>query len=178
MDDRVGDEQRRMRATELPTPFSAEEIRTASPNGHTVETVTEEFGTVSARRRTTFLDVDATGATMRMAALDAAGDEVGDAVSHRAAWTDLQAHASFPADQTTRIREQVDTPLGLLDSLRYEVRRGDEQMTFWFALEHPGMPILMAIARDGELVSMTTVTSITKTSIGETPIGETPAGDG
>jgi hypothetical protein len=163
MDDRAGDTQRWVRATDLPTPFSAEEIRAASPNGHTVETVTEEFGTVTARRRTTFLDVDAAGANMRVVALDIAGAEVGDAESHRAAWTDLQAHASFPADQTTRVREQVDTPLGLLDALRYEVRRGEEQMTFWFALEHPGMPILMAVARDGELVSMTTVTSIRTT---------------
>lgn len=169
MDDRAGDAQRRIRATHLPTPFSAEEIRAASPNGHTVDTVTEELGTVSARRRTTFLDNDASGATMRMVALDAAGHEVGDAVSRRAAWTDLQGHASFPADETTRVQEQVDTPLGLLDSLRYEVRRGEELMTFWFALEHPGMPILMAVARAGDLVSMTTVTSIRTMSISVTP---------
>lgn len=87
-------------------------------------------------------------------------DEDGDPVSHRVEWPDLQAHASFPADPATRVREEVDTSLGLLDCLRYEVRRGDERLTFWFALEHPGMPILMAVANDGDLVSMTTVMSI------------------
>lgn len=160
MDERPGDASRRLRDTDLPTPFSAEEIRRACPNGHTVETVTEEFGVVSGRRRTTFFDVDSTGATMRLVALDAGGDEDGDATSRRVEWGDLQAHASFSADQATRVREEVDTSLGLLDCLRYEVRRGEERMTFWFALDHPGMPILVAVARDRELVSMTTVTSI------------------
>ena len=45
-----------MRPDHAPTPFTAAEIRDATPAGHTVETVTETEGAVVARQRTVFAD--------------------------------------------------------------------------------------------------------------------------
>ncbi len=156
----AGGDPRQLRVGDLPTPFSASEIRLASPDGHTVETVTEELGVVVARHRTSFLDGDDESVTMRHVALDAAGDEMGEASVGRASWSDLQAHASFPADSTLRTTGSIETPLGELQCQRYEVHRGDDTMVFWFAVDHPGMPVHRATLRDDEPISVTTITAL------------------
>ena len=53
----------------------------------------------------------------------------------------LPAHASFPADTAVRSNDTLDTVLGRFDCLLCEVLRGDDTMIFWFAIDHPGMPI-------------------------------------
>jgi len=158
--DVAADDPRQVRAGDLPTPFTAEEIRTASPDGHSVDTVTEEDGLVIARHRITFLDGDGDSVAMRHVALDDQGEEMGDAAVGRATWLDLQAHASFPADASVRTTESIETPLGEVTCVRYEVRRGEDTLVFWFSVDHPGMPVHRATVRDGEPVSITTVTSI------------------
>lgn len=158
MDARPGDDARRVRETDLPTPFGADEIRDATPDGHLVTTVVEEDGTVTAQRRTTFLDGDDTGVTMRLEMLDADGRPVGEPATFRTTWLELQSHASFPAAAAERRWEQVDTPLGPLECIRYDVR-GDTAMSFWFAVEHPGMPVVMTVDAGGT-VTTTSVVSI------------------
>lgn len=143
----------------LPTPFTADEIRDATPDGHTIDILTEELGTVS-RHRTTFTECTADGAVIRTVALDATGAEAGEPVVGRSTWVELQAHASFPAEATVRSSDTLDTPLGRLDCLRYELRRGDDVMVFWFATELPGMPVHHSTVREGEPVSVTTVTAM------------------
>lgn len=148
-----------MQPDHAPTPFTAEEIRAAAPAGYTVETVTETDGEV-ARQRTMFTEVDEDRATIVSTPIDEHGDPAGDPRTGDAAWTDLQAHASFPADITTISDETIDTPLGSLACRRYEVAGSDHTNTFWFATEYPGMPI--RFTSDAEHAPTTTVVSISR----------------
>ena len=144
----------------LPTPFTAAEIRDATPEGHTVDVTIEENGVVR-RRRTVFTDCDAEGARIHTVALDEHGGEVGDRAVARATWADLQGHASFPADATVRTDDTVTTALGTFECCRYEVRRGDDVMNFYFANDLPGMPVLVSTSREGALMSVTEVVGMT-----------------
>jgi hypothetical protein len=142
-----------------PTPFTADEIRSATPAGYTVETITEQAGVVS-RRRTEFADVEADRATMVMTPIDEHGEPVGVAREVAVTWTDLQAHASFPAAITTVSRETIETPLGSVNCLRYDVSSDDHTNTFWFSPMHPGMPI--RVTSDASNAPTTTVVSIAR----------------
>ena len=148
-----------MHPDHAPTPFTADEIRSATPAGYMVVTVTEQ-GAAAAHRRTEFTDVDADRTTMVMTPIDEHGAPAGEAREVVAAWSDLQAHASFPAGITTRSRDTITTPLGTIDCIRYDVSSDDHTNTFWFSIEHPGMPIrLTSDALNGPT---TTVVSITR----------------
>jgi hypothetical protein len=144
----------------LPTPFTADEIRAAAPDGYTVETVTEDADGTVTRQRTVFIDGDDEGTTMRAVAIDETGSPTGDERVGPAAWVDLQRHASFPAAATTRSRERIETPLGTLDCLCYEVQAGDATMVFWFSVDHPGMPVRYLRRVGSEITSTTTVTAV------------------
>lgn len=158
IDERPGDTLRRLRDTDLPAPFSADEIRGATPDGHVVETTVHVGGAATSSRRTTFLDPDDTAVTVRIEHLDADGAPLGEPATFRTSWVDLQSHASFPSVVADRSWETVDTPLGRLECLRYDVS-GDEPRSFWFAVDHPGMPVVTTATGDGS-VTTTTVTSI------------------
>lgn len=75
-DDADGNDPRQLRPGDLPTPFTAAEIRDATRDGHTVETITEEGGSVAARERFTFSDGDADAVTMRHVAWMRDGEPV------------------------------------------------------------------------------------------------------
>jgi len=148
-----------MHPDHAPTPFTADEIRSAAPAGYTVVTVTEQ-GDVASRRRTDFTHVDAEGATMVMTPIDEHGEPIGKSREVVVAWTDLQAHASFPTEITVRTSDTITTPLGRLDCIRYDVSSEDHTNTFWFSPRHPGMPIrLTSDALNGPT---TTIVSITR----------------
>lgn len=159
MEDRPGDHARRLRDTDLPTPFSADEIRAATSDGHVVDTIAETDGAVASRRRTTFSDNDESGVTIRTEMFDADGNAVGDPSTFRTGWVELQGHASFPAAVAARSWDTIETPLGRCECIRYDVN-GDEAMTFWFAVDHPGMPVVMTAAGNGSATT-TTVVAIT-----------------
>ncbi len=134
-----------LRPDHAPTPFSADQIRDASPDGWTVETRTSIGGVVTERERTVFRDPDDATVLLEKQPLDAAGEPAGAAVSRRVAWLDLQRHASFPADETTITPERIVHPLGELDCLRYEVRRPHGVDVFWFWPSRPGMPVAFSV---------------------------------
>ena len=138
-----------------PTPFSASEIRAGCPAGRTVVVRVEDSNGVR-HRRSRFAAVTAEGATYERADCDADGVAVGDVVTARLTWLDLQRHASFPADVTTRDKVTLGLPLGVEDCLRYVVRDGAETTTFWFSTRRPGMPVKVTSQR-GEHVLATTV---------------------
>ncbi|SFR66348.1 hypothetical protein SAMN05428970_0020 [Agromyces sp. CF514] len=151
----------------LPTPFTADEIRAASGAGKTIGLVVELPSGERFERVNRFVDCDAEGATLEQWRLDAAGDVDGDVASGRVTWRDLQEHAAFPAEHTTRSGVTLELVLGgeavALDCLRYEVRHGvgdDVQVTrFWFALAYPGMPVRYEVPTPTGL-ARTTVTAI------------------
>ena len=142
-----------------PTPFTADEIRAATPAGYTVVTVTEQSGAVS-HRRTEFTEVDDARAVMVMTPIDDRGSPTGEARTVEAVWTDLQAHASFPAEITTVGRDTIETPLGTVECIRYDVANDDHTNTFWFSPAHPGMPV--RLTSDAKHGPTTTVVSISR----------------
>jgi hypothetical protein len=117
---------------QAPTPFTAAEIRAGCPDGHTLRVRTTSAGG-SSEVTHRFDDGDGDGVTITYSAGAVAE-------SARVSWHDLQAHASFPAGSTTITTESIDTELGILECLRYDVQR-DAVATFWFAPAHPGMPV-------------------------------------
>ena len=129
-----------------PTPFTAAEIRDGCPAGRQVITrITDDTGDISTTV-TTFRDVDEIGAIFATAS-----------GSHRVTWEDLQAHASFPAADTTISAETTETPLGVLECMVYTVSLPPELHRFWFARDLPGMPIRTEVSVDGHVVSTTEV---------------------
>lgn len=152
----------RLHPDHAPTPFSADEIRDATPVGHTVETVTEHDGAIVARQRTVFTEVDGERAVMVSTPIDESGEPVGAPRTGAAAWTELQAHASFPEATTTISDETIETPLGTVRCRRYDVRGGDHTNTFWFAPAHPGMPV--RFTSSSEHGPTTTVVSISRST--------------
>jgi hypothetical protein len=144
-------------------PFTPEQIRSGTPDGHTLDIVTTREGEVVDRRRTIYFDPDETSVSMRLAPLSEAGVLGSEAMEARTTWVDLRDHAVFPAETTTVTEETIDTPLGSLPCTRYDVASGEATMTYWFAAAHPGMPVRAATLSDGVEVEVTTVVAISRT---------------
>ncbi len=140
-----------------PTPFTDQDIRGGCPEGRTVRLRIEASGEAPSLLVNRFRDVDADGATLEAWPLGPDELPAGDRRESRVTWKQLQAHASFPVDATTITPDVIETELGRLDCLRYDVRRDAGLDTFWFAIKRPGMPVRYAtIAGPGEssLVTM------------------------
>ncbi len=135
-----------------PTPFTADEIREASPDGRVLLVRTQIDGMVTYHSDR-FSAGDADGCDLTQVVTDAWGAPVDEPRTSRVTWRELQEHAAFPAAATTIEGERIATPLGELDCLRYEVRRDRGTATFWFAIDHPGMPVRYRTA-DGALVEV------------------------
>jgi hypothetical protein len=145
-----------------PTPFTADEIRRGCPQGRTIRLLVEAEGApplISTRR---YVSVDEDGATIERERFTADGAPLGDATTERETWLELQAHASFPADRTAITRERIETPLGILECLRYAVTEGSTVDTFWFAAAVPGMPVRYMTEEAGRVTSTVTVIEDTR----------------
>ena len=135
-----------------PTPFTAAQIRDACRPGLTLDVRVD--GDHPMTWRTRYLTCDDEGATFERTT-DGGSPEPG-----QARWLELQEHASFPLAQTTIEPERIETPLGVLDCLRYTVRDGDVEKVLWFATSLPGMPVRMTTRRDGRVVATLVVESV------------------
>lgn len=141
----------------LPTPFTADEIRSGCPDGRLIRLRIEADGQLVAFRTNRFSAGDAEGATLESQRFAPDGTGIGPREADRVTWRQLQAHASFPADSTTRIGETIETPLGTKECLRYTRVNGDEVSTFWFATSAPGMPIRFESEKGGRVTSRVTM---------------------
>lgn len=136
----------------LPTPFTALEIRDASPEGTVIVVRTTRPGGPPTYRRRTFLITDAAGTRLEVVAVDEAGDPIEGPRVQNPSWVDLQSHAVMSADSTVRERETITTALGEHECWRYTRRaRAGATQIYWFALNLPGMPIAFE-TRTGEQV--------------------------
>jgi hypothetical protein len=124
----------------VPTPFTADEIRAGCPDGHWPLVRTERDGAASFHRNG-FEQGDEAGCTLTSVVTDASGRPSGEVLRQRATWLELQAHAAFPADRTTVVPERIRLAFGERECLRYDVTGDGGTSTFWFALDHPGMPV-------------------------------------
>ena len=153
----TGPDPRIIAAGTAPTPFTADEIRSGCPPGRVMVVATERPGEAPILREIRFVATDADTAIQRFTPVDVGGMPIGESELHTSSWLDLQAHASFPADRTTITSEEIETPLGTLDCLRYEVEDGDVLDTYWFSHVRPGMPVRFARHEDGQLAMVATV---------------------
>ena len=142
----------------LPTPFTADEIRRGCPDGRLIRLLVEIDGREPFVRTNRFVGGDAEGSTIESQRLTLDGEALGEVEAARTTWLQLQAHASFPADSTTRAAEMIETPLGSQDCLRYTRTEGAEVSTFWFARSAPGMPIRYQFEEAGRVTSRVTMT--------------------
>jgi len=162
----------------LPTPFTADEIRAATGAGKTIRLLVEQPDGERFLRVNRFVAVDAEGATLEQWRVDAAGGVDGEVLSGQVTWHELQEHAAFPAELTTRSTATLEIALGdaaatSLDCLRYEVRDvddGDQVTRFWFALAYPGMPVRYEIPTPAGVLR-TTVTAI---EVDPPPVDQSP----
>ena len=117
----------------LPTPFTAAEIRDAIGSGKLIRLLLEGPDGPLGEHVNRFRDTDDEGATLdRWAAADPKA-----VVSDRVTWTELQGHAAFDAGTTSVSTVALSSPLGQLTCRRYDTDDG----VFWFAIDHPGMPV-------------------------------------
>lgn len=149
-------DERILLAGHAPTPFTAEQIREHCVDGLRV-TIAVEDDSGRTFHTNTFRDGDAEGVTIEACASDRDGTPTGEVSSGRGTWLELQGHASFPELTTEVGEETIDGPLGIQRCRRYAVRGETGTVTFWFAVDHPGMPV--RIERPGsvsEVVGLST----------------------
>jgi hypothetical protein len=137
----------------LPTPFTAEQIRTEWVEGFRL-TVRRWAPDGERLERWRVVAADAEGVEIENAVVDADGAVVGDPVTRRSTWAELRDHASFPAAAATRSREARSTALGVLEGWRYTVTGPEAGMTseFFFVDSLPGAPVQMTVWQAGEKV--------------------------
>lgn len=153
-------EDHRLRPDHLPTPFSADQIRAASPVGRRIR-IRTDVGVDRSFREVRYLATDAEGATQVFTPTDADGEPIGAAVERRSAWRDLQAHASFPADRASVEETTLDLAWGSEPCWLYRVSDGDRETRFWFAHRLPGMPVVVETWASGSLAERSEMISTT-----------------
>ena len=131
-----------------PTPFTADEIRMGCPQGRQVTVVHLGPDETSEYWTTTFAKTDQETALLINQQVGEDGQPLGGASELVATWDELQAHASFPAINTTISEVEVATPIGQMHCLLYEVTDGPTTKRLWFAKSLPGLPIKTTYLKD------------------------------
>ncbi len=131
----------------LPTPYTAEQIRAAMPVGSVLRFRVDAMGEASKELRWKVISSDATGCTMHQEAHHADSGELIDDLGDVAfVWTELRDHAAFPAASATVSSGEVDVPLGHFKVNSYTVRQENgSTVTYHFAPDLPGPPVLMVV---------------------------------
>ena len=143
--------------TRLPTPYTANQIRAAMPEGTMIWMRMETPGKVT-QEEWEVVDADDETCTMSSKVYDESGKKLLEDKGERThKWTELRDHASFPIATTMRAEGRIDTPVGSFDSWLYIADTVGEDglpllMHFHFAKELPGPPVLMTRTVDGKTV--------------------------
>lgn len=144
------DQNNRLNPDHAPTPFSAEEIRDASPSGHYSIFLVQQSGAEPFRLVSEFTRVDGETAAFIGWREDLDGAVIGDIMTASATWSELQAHASFPQEQTKITEKVIAVPAGKWTCWIYSIDRSDGTiMEMAFAKGLPGPPVRMHVI-DGE----------------------------
>jgi len=135
-----------------PPPFTADQIRAATPDGRTW-VFRMEGGHVPMTRRWGYTAVDAEGAMVLQA--DWYDGQPAPATSReagRVTWAQIADAERFPAKATTIEDATITVPAGTFACRLYTVRDGGDVMRYWFAKDLPGLQIRYERTLDGELV--------------------------
>jgi hypothetical protein len=141
---------------DLPTPFTADEIRASCQPGRELRFRVEGIGQEPIIHVARYVGGDEEATLQESWDESHAGERLGEPERSRETWLELQAHASFPADSTEVADESLATPAGTFACLRYTQTVDDGIRTFWFAKDLPGQPIRWEI-RAGERVVLSVV---------------------
>jgi len=144
-------------ADDLPTPFTAAEIRDGCPPGRTLRFRIEQAGQDPVVRVSRYVAPDTDGAVQESWTEDLEGRRVSDPERERSTWLELQEHASFLRATTVRTEEDLEIPAGRFACLRYTRTDPDAIWRFWFALELPGQPVRYERAASGQILFSATL---------------------
>ena len=128
-----------------------------SPVGRTIRVLVEVDGVEPYVRVQRYVWTNERSATTERWRETVDGVPVSDVEERDTTWQQLQAHASFPADQTTIEPDTIDTPLGIIDCLRYTVRDGGTVKRLWYARHLPGVPVKVVVREENRVVSTVTM---------------------
>ena len=142
-----------------PTPYTAQQIREAHPDGTRIAFLLEQPGQERFVQVMHFVDGDAVAVTVETWYETLAGEPLGARGSQRSAWTELRDHAQFDASQTTREHAEVTVFAGTYDCQLYTVSEGEgaaaQTTRYWFAVDKPGPPVLLTMqAGEQEVMRM------------------------
>ncbi len=135
----------------LPTPYTAEQIRDATPAGTTIayRMVIGDGVSIQTMR---FVTVDADGTTFETSTTAEDGTELAPTQTATAGWAELRDHAAFPLG-AARTRATVTVPAGTYEVWRYTVP-GDNGVTevYDFGVDLPGPPVRVETRSGGEVL--------------------------
>jgi hypothetical protein len=140
---------------QLPAPFDAAALQAGLPVGTVLDYRLTLAGLTPSQERWEIVAATDAGVTIRTTALDAGGAPIGPGSEEPHTWTELESHATFPADFTVVRESELLTPMGALPVLIYVVEPpGDEAKAdiFYFAPSMPGPPVKMETEADGAIV--------------------------
>jgi hypothetical protein len=135
-------EERRMTPNDMPTPFSADQIRKGCPPESRRVYRMEPKGRPLDYILYTFKEPTSEGCLAEQTPCDAQGKVKGEMRKHFVRWDDLQRLTSFPADATTADEADLKTPAGTFRCMHYVVvrkgKKGAGVDKYWFAWNLPG----------------------------------------
>lgn len=134
-----------------PTPFTADEIRAGCPVGRSVTVRMSGDQDLTTKWRSTFLECDDEGAVVETRMVPGEWERPRPPSEARVTWEELRMHAAFPAEATEITEETIETPLGALECLRYEVSAPEGLRILWFAKALPGQPVRIGTVVNGEI---------------------------
>lgn len=145
-------DENRLHPEHAPTPFSADEIRRACSNGrvirHSIQSGNSQF-----HQETSFGRATGDNCEITVRNYDLTGKMLGKANKSRAAWIELQRHASFPAENTVIQEWKGETAVGWRSGWKYVVKASKQGQihvsTFIFARDLPGPPVEFTQTVDG-----------------------------
>jgi hypothetical protein len=135
-----------------PTPYSAEEIRAAHPDGTELCWQMTQNGERGPDQWMQFSEGDEHGVTVWQWS-ERAGDVIGAPAEQYSTWAELRDHARFDAEMTTREAATAKVAAGTFACWLYTVRevaRPGVVQQYYFAHARPGPPVLYVLTSDGE----------------------------
>lgn len=138
-----------------PRPFGADALRGAMTVGTEIRYRIEAAGKPTVIEHWTVTAADSDGCTIRSRTLSEDGAKVLGEQTGTSRWTELEQHASFPAELTSRTGSSIEVAAGKFDTWLYEVRPGkpgEPTKRLHFARTLPGPPVWMELTADGQAI--------------------------
>ncbi len=173
-DEKPAEDPRRLKPGDAPTPYTADEIRKACPEGRTDVFRSEDVAGVKIKTMK-FAKCDENGAEIETTVTKEDGSPLASKTT-KATWKELQAHGSFPEKDATITEEKVEVPGGKFDCLLYTVVQkmagaGTVTMRMYFPKDRAGPPVKVTSESDGKVVFTMTLVEH------KAPAAEKPADD-